>query len=653
MSVKIGPVPTERGWTPNMKEIFTRKHHLDVVFICSNGSLSAHRCILAAESMFLKRIMLSLDLQEKVEILMPDVKLEHLKKAIKFMYTGKMTVTKKELYTDYTVWHVRKILAELIKIDNRQSLFNINVPPPPEDHIDDSPPDPPPPSGERPGSGDPNRDPDGSNSQSTSDQTRENESNNYTPEGGEFRQNKVTTVNEVIDEPVLPVQDISDTKRSRNLSESSDVEFLPTPRVPTPDIIDIIESDCEEIEPTAPVAERECEDKRNNVTSWPDRFGSEVVNENAEDDSVSDTGILIPKAPRLIPKSSDTDLEIQSQGDDVCQPINETENEKTSSETGIDRPIKHVRKKKKKRGRPKKKFDDPQILKARIKKEAPVAAVRPFNAFPPESSTSDMDFKLEPGKIVYRGKIINAEEKPKPTAPVKGVRTYNHNRWTLTGLKRLESLVAVKEEKALHECDQCDAVFEKYRSLQVHKDRVHNKNLTAKCPECGKMLSSNAAIKKHMLSHRPEEEWPHECPLCHKKFQARADIPKHLKTKMHENDDIPDIGTKEWFDLLYPEKAGHSSADMLVKVERQKEKEREKLNSLPKSLGVSVEEYDNWDTTLMKDDDSTTSHEKRKRKLVDASSDDVCSTPPRRQLRRVAAETAQGLVASLLEDEML
>ena len=421
------------------------------------------------------------------------------------------------------VWHVRKILAELIKIDNRQSLFNINVPPPPEEHNDDSSPDPPPPSGARPGTGDPGMDPEGSNSQSTSDQTRENESNNYTPEGGEFRQNKGTPINEVINEPVLPVEDIIETKRSRNLSESSEVEFLPTPRIPTPDIIDIIDSDCDESDPTASVAERECEEKTNNVTSWPDRFGSLVVNENAEDDSVSDTGtgILIPKAPRLIPKSSDTDQEVQSHEENVCPPQNETKKEETSSEAGTKRPIKRVGKKKKKRGRPKKKYDDPQILKARIKKEAPVAAVRPFNAFSPDSNSSDMDFKLEPGKIVYRGKIINAEEKPKPTAPVKGVRTYNHNRWTLTGLKRLESLVAVKEEKALHECDQCDAVFEKYRSLQVHKDRVHNKNLTAKCPECGKMLSSNAAIKKHMLSHRPEEEWPHECPLCHKKFQVR------------------------------------------------------------------------------------------------------------------------------------
>ena len=65
------------------------------------------------------------------------------------------------------------------------------------------------------------------------------------------------------------------------------------------------------------------------------------------------------------------------------------------------------------------------------------------------------------------------------------------------------------------------------------------------------MLTTQAAIRKHLLSHRPEEEWPHKCPLCPKKFQARGDIPKHLKTKIHEADNVPDMGTRAWFDLIY------------------------------------------------------------------------------------------------------
>ena len=47
--VRIGSGPTTaRSWSANVKEM--RKHHLDVVFICLDGSLPAHKCILGAES---------------------------------------------------------------------------------------------------------------------------------------------------------------------------------------------------------------------------------------------------------------------------------------------------------------------------------------------------------------------------------------------------------------------------------------------------------------------------------------------------------------------------------------------------------------------------------------------------------------------------
>ena len=50
MNVRIGPVSTRaRSWPLNMKE--TRKHHLDAVFICRDGSIAAHKCILGAESL--------------------------------------------------------------------------------------------------------------------------------------------------------------------------------------------------------------------------------------------------------------------------------------------------------------------------------------------------------------------------------------------------------------------------------------------------------------------------------------------------------------------------------------------------------------------------------------------------------------------------
>jgi RNase P subunit RPR2 len=59
----------------------------------------------------------------------------------------------------------------------------------------------------------------------------------------------------------------------------------------------------------------------------------------------------------------------------------------------------------------------------------------------------------------------------------------------------------IKEENALHPCDQCDKIYMKYQSLRIHKQRTHNSRLSTACPECGKLLSAPHALKKHKLSH--------------------------------------------------------------------------------------------------------------------------------------------------------
>ena len=65
------------------------------------------------------------------------------------------------------------------------------------------------------------------------------------------------------------------------------------------------------------------------------------------------------------------------------------------------------------------------------------------------------------------------------------------------------------------------------------------------------MLSCKAAIKKHLLSHRPETDWPYECPFCFKRFQAKGDLPKHFFTSQHKEDPrIPPPGSLEWHQLL-------------------------------------------------------------------------------------------------------
>ena len=43
------------------------------------------------------------------------------------------------------------------------------------------------------------------------------------------------------------------------------------------------------------------------------------------------------------------------------------------------------------------------------------------------------------------------------------------------------------------------------------------------CPEkCGKFFGTKHPIKKHLLSHRPQNEWPFVCLFCGKHFQVRV-----------------------------------------------------------------------------------------------------------------------------------
>lgn len=161
--------------------------------------------------------------------------------------------------------------------------------------------------------------------------------------------------------------------------------------------------------------------------------------------------------------------------------------------------------------------------------------------------------------IMYRGEWIskrkyaaikkrNAERLSNNSKP----RPYNYKPFiTITGTSKPDTIEEAHTGEDGHfPCMHCSATFTRERSLQVHISRSHNENMKANCPECGKGLSSTAAIKKHLLSHRPSTQWPIMCPLCGKRFQAKGDMPKHLVTKLHENDDIPPIGSSAWKELI-------------------------------------------------------------------------------------------------------
>ncbi|CAD5116423.1 DgyrCDS5314 [Dimorphilus gyrociliatus] len=67
---------------------------------------------------------------------------------------------------------------------------------------------------------------------------------------------------------------------------------------------------------------------------------------------------------------------------------------------------------------------------------------------------------------------------------------------------------------------------------------LHNENdseseglsgdLTNICPQCGVTLSTNTALKRHMLIHDGVK--PYNCTICEKKFRQKTDLQRHLCT---------------------------------------------------------------------------------------------------------------------------
>ena len=105
-------------------------------------------------------------------------------------------------------------------------------------------------------------------------------------------------------------------------------------------------------------------------------------------------------------------------------------------------------------------------------------------------------------------------------------------------------------------CDECARKYKNKKSLKTHKSRSHNSKSTLECPEkCGAFLTCQSSMKKHMMSHLPQDLWPHQCHLCKKRFQAKVDVTKHLKSRIHQNDKVKmdeneSIVTYEEFEIL-------------------------------------------------------------------------------------------------------
>ncbi len=159
------------------------------------------------------------------------------------------------------------------------------------------------------------------------------------------------------------------------------------------------------------------------------------------------------------------------------------------------------------------------------------------------------------GMVIYRGQWVpekRVKEAKKKKGATRGIRRYAYTPYiTISGWSKRDTVEGLQlETSGEFPClvQDCTAVFEKERSLKVHMQRSHNQHQRANCPECGKGLSTVAALAKHLLSHRPREEWPIECPLCKRRFQAKGDLPKHFASRIHRHE-VPEIGSPQWRNL--------------------------------------------------------------------------------------------------------
>ena len=159
-----------------------------------------------------------------------------------------------------------------------------------------------------------------------------------------------------------------------------------------------------------------------------------------------------------------------------------------------------------------------------------------------------------------------------PEAKKQKIHKHHFNPHTITGKIFDRTFETLSEPEGQHICEICGMIYNKSASLQSHMSRIHNPNLTVQCPKCPKMLSAKHALRKHLLSHQPESEWPFKCEYCEKHFQAKGDLPKHFATKKHKDDpEIPNPGTAEFKEVLE-----RCSTSVKIKIERKVKKKKEK-----------------------------------------------------------------------------
>merc|ERR1719195_335753 len=427
---------------------------------------------MAAQSKYLKSLLQTVGKAEveMVEVNLPGVETRHMKKAVKFMYAGKLPISSAEIHTDHLVWHINNILVNILKIDAKLNLPpKLLVAPPSEEDKDDG-----------------------------NDEDDEPRKNNTLKESA--RRFLSRTFTDLNGNPgpssnSSSACDVDNTRQNTLISETrplveeddDDREFINEATVPETKTSETEYNDLMTVAtPPLPIHEGE---SSQTVTTWDRetmkrRHGS---GETLAPDEHYAEPLPLPDTEEVSPTKRRCEEVLES--DNVL-----TEDILQSAIAAVMIPSGDI-------------SSPPPVMVARKSAPPPSDSAQPCTAAPPLATLSNSSSRE------------------------KGVRAHHHIPWTVTGLKRPDTVADMQEQRGVHECRVCGAKFDKFKSLKIHMGRIHNEKAQVACPEgCGKLLTTQHAVKKHLLSHRPEQEWPYECPLCRKKFQARGDIPKHLKT---------------------------------------------------------------------------------------------------------------------------
>ncbi|XP_061108334.1 zinc finger protein 696-like isoform X2 [Conger conger] len=98
----------------------------------------------------------------------------------------------------------------------------------------------------------------------------------------------------------------------------------------------------------------------------------------------------------------------------------------------------------------------------------------------------------------------------------------------LSSAAALDSHRSVHTGERPHRCTQCGKTFPSLRGLTRHS-QVHAAERPHRCTQCGKTFVYQFSLTKHQLVHSGER--PHACKLCGKSFVFKSDLTIH--TRMH------------------------------------------------------------------------------------------------------------------------